>query len=257
MGLWKRFRHGRTAVVVLGSVLSTVLTVATLHTVNLSAHRPAAIGASNSLYGVVDLLDFLMFASGPVAHDHPALVPAAPATAGGIPVSADRTHRAAQLMADCFETQDPGFASIIPASLQSGDPYRVEQAVDRIRTDVQSWMTKAPVPRGVCAVPAPPPSPDPGTGGGWWYLTSTVAAQGLLAAELSVVAVAAVDAIAGFHATVLVTVWAVLVQTGVAFTTAFLAVEFLYEHHQGYSQFDSDESIARIATSLKYEHANR
>jgi len=147
---------------------------------------------SATRYTDAQVLRFLVLAEGKIAADHPQLAP----SLGFTPASAEVDRAAAdRLMAD-YLAATPDFHGRVSVPVQSGDPKRVDAALERFATSFNAYV-KALYQQDMVK------SEGEVSTQGWVYTaTWAVTAGWVLAAAGAVV----YGAVAGFHAGVAVTV---------------------------------------------------
>lgn len=220
-----------------------VLALVARHYVAVEGHDENS--RPTSQYSALDVVEYTVFSTGKIPQEHPAL-----ATPGRhlTDLQILQLHDGAQHLTSCLEEQDRDFAQVIPANFQSGDPYRVESAIQRIG---QVATQQRPMPQaGACTQPSPPPA-NPGADQAWYHTEPSVWNYSFAAFQVSVGAQAAVAAAEAAGAVFALWVAALLIQTAVAFTTFVPAVEFVYDDPGSVSQLAADEQIAKITRELR------
>lgn len=209
--------------------------------------------AVRSSYSTADVIEYLAFAEGPVARDHPASgKQIRPATMP--PESHLRT--VSQSLSDCVKRLDAAAGSGLVVAFNTADARRLDRALRRVDAAVTQWLT-APTQTPPCPPPPPPPKTPPApqpylkvTGVGW--LDYVFAGWDFYAAAVTVGAAAAIS---GF---IVVAYAALFYEAGAFVTTAVAALEAFwipillsYEFVNGPTELDRQIAIAHIIEKLQ------
>jgi SdpC family antimicrobial peptide len=118
-------KHRFLAALVASAVCAGVVAVSPVG-FNASADEKAGVR-----YTETDLFRFILNGTGPIAQDKPRLADEANIGRLGIPDESIAKAEAA------YEQVDPGFGANLVAEMQSGDPYRVADVLQRMNADTQ------------------------------------------------------------------------------------------------------------------------
>ena len=94
-------------------------------------------------YSDLDVVDFLVFARGPIANDKPQLVEQLNMT----PVPEAPASVTDQILAELL-AEDPGFHEHVTVKAQAGDPYKAEESLRAFSSVVQAVAAKHEAPTG-------------------------------------------------------------------------------------------------------------
>ncbi|WP_157886209.1 hypothetical protein [Mycobacteroides saopaulense] len=213
-----------------------------------SSTPTAAATPSGVPYSSHEIVEFLVLNSGRITHEHPGLSIGAPIA--GIANDSDR-REIVNTVTNCVGQVDKNFQSSVTDNFQSGQPYRVEQAINQFNEDIKEWGVRATSKSSrtlasPCDYQYPDglPQRDPGSG---WYknngliLTDYVAVGSVTFGAWGTVAVAA-----ALSLVVLVT-GAAVVSVVAIFVPIFITYQF--EHRP--KQIDFDEAVRKIVLELR------
>lgn len=217
-----------------------------------ATHGPSRLArhAGQIAYTTTDVVEYLAFATGRVAADHPTL--------GRTDEGAAKTPPAGQLRAvaesvtSCIRSIDAAAAPALTAAFNAADPQRLDSAVHRFNAAAKRWLA-APYKQEVpCPPPPPPPSvpPDKGSAPGWWKINGDILAEWL--AIGAVVAAAGVSVTVGAVFNVLVLAMSLLVVSQTAVLVLWIFPAFLsYEFENTPTDLDRQTAIAKIVQALR------
>jgi hypothetical protein len=233
------------------AVAICVLSCATLYITHDTAAYPRK--AVRSSYTTADIIEYLAFAQGPVARDHPGsktqLKPAA------MPAES-RLRTVSQSLSECVHRLDATAGSGLTAAFNTADARRLDHALRRFDAAVTRWLTSASQ-TAPCPPPPPPPKSPPApqpylklTGVGW--LDYVFAGWDFYAAAVTVGAAAAIS---GF---IIVAYAALFYEAGALVTSIVAALEAFwipillsYEFVNGPTELDRQMAIAHIIEKLQ------
>ena len=118
--------------------------------VALGSHTFPAFGASETVpaYSDEDVVSFFLFASGPAAAEHADVLEDL-----GTEALPEPKPAILESLTEALLAVDPEFHEDVTLAVQSGDPYKVEAAVEQLVADV-SQLQRERAPRGVEATAA-------------------------------------------------------------------------------------------------------
>lgn len=237
----------RARVLIFLAVVALVATVARLATHPPPRHTSYA---GHLAYTPADVVEYFVFAAGPVVSDHPTLARPGVGTAKLPP--AGELRAVAESVTDCIHSIDASAGPALAAAFNAADPQRLDSAVQRFNSAADRWL-KAPYEQGApCPAPPPPPQapPDEGSKPGWWKVDQDVLGDYVLAGWLVAAGLVSVDVGAVFHVAV------VAMALGLVYTTAVLVlwiypVFLSYEFANMPTDLDRQNAIAKIAQTLR------
>lgn len=213
-----------------------------------SSAAAAGVTPSAGPYQSSEIVEFLVLNSGRIVKEHPKLSVGASIT--GVSNETDR-RQIVDTVTNCMGQVDQNFQKKITENFQSGQPYRVEQAINSFNEDIKEWGVRATSKSSKtlaspCDFQYPDglPQRDPGSG---WYknngliLTDYVAVGSVTFGAWGTVAVAA-----ALSLVVLVT-GAAVVSVVAIFVPIFITYQF--EHRP--KQIDFDEAVRKIVLELR------
>lgn len=206
----------------------------------------------NRLYSNAEIVEFLLFSTGPVVDDHQEL---RRSDAVSIANSDKRRREISVQLTSCMRALDQDFDPHFRDGIQSGDPYRFEQSIERFKADAKMWSSTRTLPRACPPAPQPPPAPSSDGGGGGWFkvqgdivLWHVVAGANVAAAAVSVTVLGVINvAVAALQAALVATTVVVGAEL------VFVPILITYQFERQPAQFDTDEAIARLSSELKFD----
>ncbi|WP_207545083.1 hypothetical protein [Mycobacteroides chelonae] len=199
-------------------------------------------------YQSSEIVEFLVLNSGRIVQEHPRL-----SVGSSIMSISNETDRQqiVDTVTTCVGQVDQNFQKRVTENFQSGQPYRVEQAINSFNEDIKEWGTRAASKSSKtlaspCDFQYPDglPKEDPGSG---WYknngliLTDYVAVGSVTFGAWGTVAVAAAVSL------VVLVSGAAVVSLVAIFVPIFITYQF--EHRP--KQIDFDEAVRKIVLELR------
>ncbi len=206
----------------------------------------------NRLYSDAEIVEFLLFSTGPVVEDHQEF--RRPDAA--IISNSDKLRRDVSIqLASCMRALDQEFNPKFRDGIQSGDPYRFEGSIARFKTDAKMWSSTHTLPRACPPAPPPPPAPTSDGGGNGWFKVQGDVILWHVVAGANVVAAAVSATVVGVFSVAVAAMQAALVATTVVVGAelVFVPVLITYQFERQPAQFDTDEAIARLSSELKFD----
>lgn len=111
---------------------------------HVSTSSALTASSANLRYSDRDVVDFLVFARGPIAKEKPELVEQLNMT----PVLEAPTTVTDEVLAELL-AEDPDFHDNVTVKAQAGDPYEAEEALTAFSRDVQAVAAKHQAPTGL------------------------------------------------------------------------------------------------------------
>jgi hypothetical protein len=197
-----------------------------------------------SPYTTTEVLEFLVFSTGRVAAEHPALDKQRTVTM----LSDTQARAAADSITECIRSIDAAAPTALTKAFNAADPQRLDSALRRFDAAASRWLAAPYKQDDPCPPPPPPPSapPDNGSAPGWWYVNGYGAWDFVLAGwdfYGGALTLGVVGAIAAALLTMVVLV---------VFVTAVLVPAFIfYEFEAPPSDLDRQTAIAKIVRALR------
>jgi len=199
-------------------------------------------------YSITDILQFLMFSSGPVISDHPELDDHRPPAR----LSDSDAHVALESVTRCVNHLDAAAVPALTAAFNAADPQRIDTALHRFDQAAQHWLSGPHKQDAPCPEPPPPPNigdhggyQDPG-GKGWWrtngygYLYYVLYGADFYAVAFTVGGALAISLAAAVALVLLV-----------AATFVFVPVFITYQFAASPTDLDHQTALAKLAKALR------
>lgn len=218
-----------------------------LYEVHTTPSPPAKHIAANH-YSITDILQFLVFSSGPVITDHPELDEHRPPAR----LSDRDVQVALESVTHCVNHLDAAAAPALTSAFNAADPQRIDNALQRFDQAAQHWLGAPHKENAPCPEPPPPPNigdnggyQDPG-GKGWWrtngygYLYYVLYGADFYAVGFTVAGAVAISLAAAVALVVLV-----------AATFVFVPVFITYQFAASPTDLDHQTALAKLAKALR------
>jgi hypothetical protein len=231
----------------LSAMAVAVAVIVGLYTVHATSPSTTKYGVSKH-YSITDILQFLMFSSGPVISDHPELDDHRPPAR----LSDSDAHVALESVTHCVNHLDAAAVPALTSAFNAADPQRIDNALHRFDQAAQHWLSGPHKQNAPCPEPPPPPNvgdhggyQDPG-GKGWWamngygYLYYLLYGADFAGVGVTVALAAAISLVVAIALTVLVAAALVLVP-----------VFITYQFEASPTDLDHQTALAKLAKALR------
>lgn len=216
-------------------------------------HRtPTPTRLAHPAYTTDEVYEFILLSQGRIAAEHPGVLTTTGPPAGARPLPATKVRTALQTVRQCIDRLDGSLSPALTTAVNTADPQRLDNALQRFDAAAVAWMTAPQSQNGPCPPPPPPPSAPPktGSGGGWWHLKGfgllnyvgignyVVLGDNFFVGYLTVGIAAAISAV--LFVAALVAVWVV-----------FVPILLSYDFENTPTELDRQTAIAKIAHALR------